>query len=110
MWFLIVYVLGVAIAIQGPRRSVTHWPSTWREVLSGSVLCAAVVAIVAYALQLVLRKKIDPLGIDADVVFCDTCHRVKRRDSQARCECGGRFDDLDNWNWIDDEKDKSEDR
>lgn len=99
LWFLIMFVGGVALTFQGPRFPVTHWPSTWQEAFCVAVFPAAIVAVVAYLLQLILKKRITVLD-DVDVVICDACHRVKRRDSESTCECGGKFEDFDNWTWI----------
>lgn len=67
-----------------------------------ATIFAMVVAIACYALQLILRREIDPLASHAKVEICDTCHRVKRRNGESKCECGGTFEDLDKWIWTDD--------
>jgi hypothetical protein len=73
------------------------------DILAVATIVAAVVAIAGYALQLVLRRTIRPLDTGVKVLICDTCHRVKHRDGENKCECGGTFDDFDKWTWIDDE-------
>ena len=99
-WFVVVYVAEVAFAIQGPYRHVDHWPSTLSQILSGAALIAATFAVVLYVLQLVLRSG-DPLRLGSKLVMCDTCHRVKHFDRKDTCECGGKFEEFDNWTWID---------
>jgi len=101
LWFLIFFVGGIGIALQGPRRQAQHWPRTWSEILSGAAVDAGVIAIVAYAVQLLCKERLDPGRVGADVVMCDTCHRVKHPDNQSKCECGGTFDDFEKWTWID---------
>jgi hypothetical protein len=101
--FLIMFIGGIGIAIQGPHRAGGGWPHTWPEVLSGATLLAGIVAVFHYALQLVLQRRINALGISDEVVICDTCYRVKRRDGEGICGCGATFDDFDKWTWIDDE-------
>jgi len=103
--FLIVFIGGIGIAIQGPRRNAGegHWPTTLSAIFINATMIATVAAIAGYALQLVLRRTIRPLDTGVKVVICDTCYRVKRRDGENKCECGGTFDDFDKWTWIDDE-------
>ena len=108
--FLIMFIGGIGIAIQGPRRAGGSWPSTWPEVLSSATLLAGIVAVFHYSLQLVLQRRISALGISSDeVVICDTCYRVKRRDGEGICGCGGTFDDVDKWTWIDEDEKKDGD-
>lgn len=100
--FLICFLAGIGIAVQGPRSGGdVSWPHTWFEVLRNATSIAMIAAIIGYVLQLVLRKKLNPLANHAKIVICDTCYRVKHRDCENKCECGGTFDDLDNWTWID---------
>lgn len=101
LWFLIMFAGAIVLTAQGPRTAVAHWPSTWFEVISRATVFAAVVAIGVYVLQIILNSKLDPFAVKVDVVMCDTCHRVKRRDGEASCECGGKFNDFDNWMWVD---------
>ena len=63
---------------------------------------AAAVALVVYVLQLLLRREIDPLRVGGKVVICEKCNRIQHPNCAGRCECGGKFDDFDNWTWIDD--------
>lgn len=101
LWFVTMFAGGIMLAAQGPRHAVAHWPSTWSEVILSATSFAAFVAIVTYVLQIVLKARLYPFSVRVDVVMCDTCHRVKRRDREGCCECGGKFDDFDNWTWID---------
>jgi hypothetical protein len=100
--FVICFLADFVLGIQGPRQSVagTHWPDTFSKILRDAVCIATIVAVAGYALQIVFRRKLDPLAIHAKVVICDTCHRVKHRDGDGNCECGGMFDDFDNWTWV----------
>jgi hypothetical protein len=100
LWFLILLVLGTFITIEGPRGAVQRWPETWGAILANSIVLAGISSLIVYVLQLVLRRKIDPLEINGKFVICDNCHRVTRPGDKARCECGGRFDDFDNWIWT----------
>ena len=101
LWFLIMFAGAIVSTAGGPRLAATHWPGTWSEIIYLASCFAALVSLGAYALQIVLKTKLDPFAVRVHVVMCDTCHRVKRRDCEDRCECGGKFDDFDNWMWID---------
>lgn len=111
--FLICFLADVGIAIQGPRQGTgpVHWPKTFSEILGGATFVATVAAIGWYTLQLVLRRRLNPLVLASklgdrtnydDVVICDSCYRVKHGDNESNCECGGVFDDFDKWTWVDD--------
>jgi hypothetical protein len=101
-WSLVLFVCGIVLALQGPRGPAQHWPHTWPEILSFATRGAVIAALVLYVLQLVVQRKIDPFGTFGKVAICDTCHRVQHPNSEGRCECGGKFDDFDNWTWTDD--------
>lgn len=100
--FLICFLAGIGIGIQGPRRGAGegHWPDTLPKILCDAAVISTVVAIAGYVLQIVRRRKLDSLVVPIKVVMCDTCHRVKHRDRENKCECGGTFDDFDKWTWI----------
>jgi hypothetical protein len=104
--FVICFLADLGIALRGPfyPTGQGHWPVTWSAMLGGAAFVATVVAIATYILQLVLRRRLDPWAIHAKVVICDTCHRVKHRDAENKCECGGAFDDFNKWTWIGDEE------
>lgn len=110
IWFLICFVATIALAIQGPRAPVgqRRWPDSWCEALVWAAFDGTVAAAVVYILQIILRRRLNPLTIHAKVVMCDSCHRVERRDSVSKCECGGTFDDFDNWTWIEGDERKEE--
>ena len=43
-------------------------------------------------------------------VICSNCSAVKEPDSKVDCKCGGRFEPLENWHWVeDDDEDSSQD-
>jgi hypothetical protein len=35
-------------------------------------------------------------------VICNRCHRVKIPDAELACACGGDFEDMRGWKWVDD--------
>ncbi len=89
----------LVLSIFSPRNVSGRWPQSWFEFLGIVCLIAACVAIVICILQIIRGNKIDPFAID--IVICNKCHNVKHRDSNDKCECGGTFEDFDNWTWID---------
>jgi hypothetical protein len=98
-WFLICF-FGVFMAGLGAPIGPAGSPDTFRVAAEIS----AIVAIGCYVLQFVFRRSRLEVP-DARIVMCDMCHRVKHRGSDAQCECGGTFDDLGNWMWIEGGKD-----
>jgi hypothetical protein len=102
-WFLVGFVVSVGIALRGPMYPVrSFWPATWSEILLRASQIGLALAIVVLALQLILRRSISFRASSAKVVICNKCHRVKHRDRDGACECGGNFEDFDNWTWIED--------
>jgi hypothetical protein len=103
--FAIVFFFTCLSEIIGNSRGdggSAYWPGTWRVIpraVVGGILLGAIAAIVGYILQLVLGRKI---LAGAKTMICNTCYRAKRQDREDRCECGGEFEDFDNWTWVDD--------
>ena len=100
-WFVVTLAAEIVLAIQGPRLHVEHWPRTWSQILFIATMVAVVVAVVIYVLQVILGTT-DPLRLRAKTLICDSCHRVKDRDCEKSCECGGKFEDFQLWKWVDD--------
>ena len=92
-----------------PRNVKGIWPEDWLVFLLRVGVLGGIVAIASYALQILLGRRFNPLGINVDVVICDNCGRVKRRDREMRCKCGGKFDDFDNWMWEEEEGEERRD-
>ncbi len=40
--------------------------------------------------------------------ICNTCHSAVSRSKDKQCECGGRYEPLDDWKWVEDESEWSE--
>ena len=101
LWFLVLFVGGiVCISVRPRETNVGRGLGTWHEVVANAMVLAAIAGVVIYVLQLVLRRRIDPLEVGGKIVICPKCHRVTRPSRDNLCECGGRFDDFDNWEWI----------
>jgi hypothetical protein len=39
---------------------------------------------------------------DRPARICDKCNSVKPQEGNASCQCGGTYDSIDNWKWVDD--------
>jgi hypothetical protein len=100
--FPLMFVATIARSIQERRTDAPPRPDTWQENLSFSAMFAAICALGLYVLQLVLRRRIEPFGNNGKVVICNRCHRVTQPSHERGCQCGGEFDDFENWDWIDD--------
>jgi hypothetical protein len=35
-------------------------------------------------------------------VICNVCHSMASRSNKEKCECGGRYEPLDDWKWVED--------
>jgi hypothetical protein len=102
--FLVCFLADIVLSIQGPRHGAGEvpWPDTPFKILRDATFIASVVAVAGYVLQLVFGWKLGSLVNPVKVVICDTCRRVKNRDGEDKCGCGGTFDEFDKWTWIDD--------
>ena len=109
MYFLIGFILTLS-SLYNKRIGGILPPRYWPRLLVLACVVAVLAASIAYGLQRLLRTKVVPSISDfdpsvprkADTVICDRCHGVKQRDGELACQCGGQFDDFDNWTWIDD--------
>jgi hypothetical protein len=96
---------------EAPRFPGQHGPYSWSEILGFSTFAAAVVAIAGYVVQVACQRPLSSVVSalsSTTVVMCDTCHRVKRRDREQKCECGGTFDDFENWTWIEGDEEEED--
>ena len=100
IWCLLVFAAAIA-TILSPRNAEGRWPCDWATFLCRASVVGAIAGVAVYALQIAFQRRIGLFGVSRDVVMCDICHRVKRRDSETECECGGKFGEFDDWKWID---------
>jgi hypothetical protein len=96
-WFAICLLLNTVMIFGKACTSIDS--KTLYGMFLIAIALATLVAIVGYVRQIIHGKTLDSLSIR--IVICDRCHRVKRRDGEVKCECGGTFDDFDKWTWID---------
>jgi hypothetical protein len=103
--FLVCLVGFVGRSIIGPSRPVqAAGPTSFHEIFVVAAAVATMAAIVGYGLQIIFGRRLFSLVPGPKVDMCDTCHRVKRRDTESTCECGGSFEDIEEWTWVDDEE------
>ena len=100
-WFIFTF-LGIILAEIGPNAVAGGGPaSTFFGACLFAAFIAMIAAIAGYVLQ--LFRILDPDLDFVRVVICDNCFRVKRLDAERKCECGGAFEALSRWKWVDDE-------
>jgi hypothetical protein len=56
-----------------------------------------------YALACCIRGNPAAFNVNLDprTVICNKCHRVKMPDAEHTCGCGGMFEDIRDWKWVD---------
>jgi hypothetical protein len=101
IWSVIIFFCGLAVSIQGPSVGGGTWFSNWADVLKYTTKFSFFIAIVLYVLQLVFQWRIDPLVLGSKAVICNKCHEFQKASNEFNCKCGGKFEDFDNWKWID---------
>ena len=94
---VVVHMAGLYKAGVAPSRELTLG-----DILKSAGMLAIIVAIIGYLFQLWSGESIMFLEYPSNVQICDKCFRVKSSNGQQCCECGGNFDDFNNWKWIDD--------
>jgi hypothetical protein len=100
--FVFCFATSILVTLVGVRHLFAQsWATRWSQVLNVAALTGAIAALANYVLQLVLGRKLDISAFNIKLDICDCCHRIKRRDGKVSCECGGKFDDFDNWEWTD---------
>jgi hypothetical protein len=100
-WFLIAFVCCFGKLSQAPFLPDAGRAYTFRQLLFASAITAGAVAVFVYVAQFVLKRRVDSSRHLDKIVMCDKCHRVKHPDSETICKCGGTFDNLNNWTWVD---------
>ena len=108
-WLLVALVCCIGRGAESPNLPGLHDPGNWSQLLSCSAVMAGAVAVVIYVMQIILKRRVDPGRLGDKVVMCDRCHQVKHPDGASKCECGGVFDDFNNWTWIEGGKEEDED-
>ena len=75
------------------------------------VIFVTVVFLVAYIGQIIFRDPQAFMGLilgSAETIshndICNSCHKIRIRTAEKKCECGGTFEPFENWEWVKDEK------
>jgi hypothetical protein len=90
-------VIGVAADVSGMGR-FARGPIPLEQALLRSPVSFGVGFIVWYLMQLL---RLDSMG--PRTMICNQCHNVKNEDRESNCSCGGQFEPLDNWEWVEDD-------
>ena len=86
---------------------------TWPGVLIAVVL-GGLAMLYAHVVQMRFREKmfanrcrslfrggiLPPKNLGVQI--CNTCHQTKLYDRQSDCDCGGKFENIDDWKLVDD--------
>ena len=79
----------------------------WSKAAFNSICFGAIVSVVIYLYRLCFGKqKGGDLGgklfvwVDFDAWICSKCHSVKHLCGSDLCECGGTFEPIETWKWV----------
>jgi hypothetical protein len=68
------------------------------EAMSRILFYFVLTFVAFYLFQLLGFKSYGPR-----TMICNQCYRVKNEDREPNCSCGGQFELLDNWEWVEDD-------
>jgi len=100
-YFPIIFILISVSAKTGYRKYSSSYPISWEEYFKQApviLLFAGIISFVFYLFGLKFgfgEKKYETL-------MCDKCERVKLVDNESKCECGGTFYPINNFEWKED--------
>ena len=111
MWaaLLAAFVVLTLCFAQVPSRlsaSSGRWCTSSRDGLMAALVAAIGVGSIGSLCQMIFRRPISVLlrlRKKVETLICDKCYRVKSPDGNKTCGCGGKFEDLDLWKWVDDQ-------
>ncbi len=75
----------------------------WAHALRWTLRLLYVLAVLIRGNPAALRLNMVPR-----TMICTKCHRVKTPDAEHACDCGGDFEDMRDWKWVDDPATQSE--
>jgi hypothetical protein len=114
---LIAFVVGglltVVTVIRGPIYPPSSNPvtiRTWGQVIEGAIKLGLLCMVFVYIVQVLFGRPfssvMDFFGLGSNVgrkvMICNACYRTKSSDGNLSCQCGGNFEDLARWEWVDD--------
>ena len=99
-------LLGLCASVGVFIRSVIA-EERWSKAAFHSICFGALVSVVVYFYRLCCgKRKGAVLGgklfvwVDYDAWICSQCHSVKHPRGCVTCECGGTFEPIETWKWI----------
>jgi hypothetical protein len=100
-WALLFWIASIFRGGFGPTNGVTRWFTGWREMLRYNTNFCIWLFLVIYFLQIIFQRKMAPFAF-TKVVICNSCHAARNASTSTKCQCGGEFEDFENWKWVDD--------
>jgi hypothetical protein len=98
---LLGFCLGIAVSGEGGGRYGPGKPITSTGVLVGATF--GLLAMIAARLrQRRFRKPLFFRPWQGRSQICGTCHQLRPYDRHPDCDCGGKFEDSDDWKWVED--------
>jgi hypothetical protein len=70
-----------------------------------TLIAFVIVFVACYAWQLITKR---PTMREDRIMICDKCDTAKKSDNVDLCECGGKFIDLDEVEWVEDQHETQE--
>jgi hypothetical protein len=110
------FVVGFLVMLYGNRAhcfvGATQPQRTWGKVAVAAGIIAAAIAAVGYVCQVAFHRPLQSLLESPlrTIWICSRCHSVRYADGNQSCACGGTFEDLYKWRWVDDGDDRDEPR
>ena len=69
------------------------------EYLNRFLFTSLLLSVFVFIITLLKPKNF--LSISPTSVICDKCFKVKNSDNVTKCDCGGGFENLDLYKWVD---------
>jgi hypothetical protein len=101
-YFSMIFILASINAKTGYRKYTSSYPIPWEEYFKqvpGLLLFSGITSFLIYLVGLKFgfgERKYETL-------MCDKCERVKLIDNESKCECGGTFYPINNFEWKSDD-------
>jgi len=97
--FLGAFVLFFILGIIGWGKPNWHDPLPWPRALYASFFFSLFVAILLFLFQAVYGWRLP----HDRITTCNKCHTMRSFNEKSACACGGVFEDIDGWNWVEDD-------
>jgi len=99
LWGCLAFVANLINSADAAER----WPTT----VFGSICLGVSVAIAVYFYRIYFGKQKGAVfggssyfWVDFDAWICSKCHSVKHPRGSVHCKCGGTFEPIETWKWV----------